>query len=120
MAISIQDCITEFTTEAEYVAANEACKEAIWLGRLVANLEIKVEMPELYCDSQSDVRLAKNPTFHLKTKHIDMKYHFIRKVLEDKQIQLIKVHTKDNPIDLLTKGLPRESFVHCHELLGNG
>ncbi|MCO5603207.1 hypothetical protein L7F22_057354 [Adiantum nelumboides] len=44
----LQDCITQSTIEAEYVAANEACKEAIWLGRLVADLEIKVEMPELY------------------------------------------------------------------------
>ncbi|MCO5579842.1 hypothetical protein L7F22_033704 [Adiantum nelumboides] len=47
----LQDCITQSTTEAEYVAANEACKEDIWLGRLVADLGIKVDMPELYCDS---------------------------------------------------------------------
>ncbi|MCO5550336.1 hypothetical protein L7F22_003820 [Adiantum nelumboides] len=104
----LQDCITQSTTKAEYVAANEACKEAIWLGRLVAELGIKVDMPELYCDSQSAIQLAKNPVFHLKTKHIDVKYHFIREVLEDQQIRLMKIHTKDNPADLLTKGLPGE------------
>ncbi|WP_176691529.1 Ty1/Copia family ribonuclease HI, partial [Enterobacter cloacae complex sp. GF14B] len=104
----LQDCVTQSTTEAEYVAANEACKEAIWLGRLVADLGINADMPELYCDSQSAIQLAKNPVFHSKTKHIDVKYHFIREVLEDKQIQLLKIHTKDNPADLLTKGLPGE------------
>ncbi|MCO5570472.1 hypothetical protein L7F22_024194 [Adiantum nelumboides] len=113
--------MTQSTTEAEYVAENEACKGAIWLGRLVADLGIKAEMPELYCDSQSAIQLAKNPVFHSKTKHIDVKYHFIREVLEDKQqIQLMKIHTKDNPTDLPTKGLPGESFVNCHELLGIG
>ncbi|MCO5612240.1 hypothetical protein L7F22_066504 [Adiantum nelumboides] len=116
----LQDCITQSTTEAEYVAANEACKEAMWLGRLVADLGIKVDMPELYCDSQSAIQPAKNPMFHSKTKHIDVKYHFIREVLEDQPIQLTKIHTKDNPAGLLTKGLPREGLVHCRELLGIG
>ena len=77
-------------------------------------------MPELHCDSQSAIQLAKNPVFHAKTKHIDVKYHFIREVIDDKQIQLVKVHTKENPADLLTKGLPGDSFVHCRELLGIG
>ncbi|MCO5575875.1 hypothetical protein L7F22_029680 [Adiantum nelumboides] len=108
----LQDCITHSTTEAEYVAANEAYKEAIWLGRLVADLGIKVEIPELYYDSRSAIQLAKNPVFHSKTKHIDVRYHFIREVLENKQIQLMKIHTKDNLVDLLTNGLPVEDFVH--------
>ena len=98
----------------------EACKEAIWLGRLVADLGIKIEMPELHCDSQSAIQLAKNPVFHAKTKHIDVKYHFIQEVIDDKQIQLVKVHTKENLTDLFTKGLPGDSFVHCHELMGIG
>ena len=58
--------------------------------------------------------------FHAKTKHIAVKYHFIRDVLEDKQTKLVKVHTTENPADLLTKGLPRETFAHCHELMGVG
>ena len=81
---------------------------------------IKIQMPQLHCDSQSAIQLATNPLFHAKTKHIDVKYHFIREVIDDKQIQLVKVHTKENPADLLTKGLPRDSFVHCRELLGIG
>ena len=64
--------------------------------------------------------ISKNPVFHAKTKHIDVKYHFIREVIDDKQIQLVKVDTKENLVDLLTKWLPGDSFVHCRELLGIG
>ena len=106
------------TTEAEYIAASEACKEAIWLARLVRDLGIIVETPTLHCDSQSAIMLAKNPVFHAKTKHIEVKFHFIRDMLEDKSLHLVKVHTDDNPADLLTKGLPPERFAHCRSLMG--
>ncbi|MCO5602705.1 hypothetical protein L7F22_056841 [Adiantum nelumboides] len=114
----LQTCVTQSTTEAEYVAALEVCKEAIWLGRLVTDLGIKEETPILHCDSQSAIQLARNPVYHSKTKHVDVKYHFIREMVEDKQLQLIKVHTTDNPADLLTKRLLGESFAHCCKLLG--
>ena len=88
------------------------CKEAIWLARLVGDLGISIEVTTLHCDSQSAIMLAKNPVFHAKTKHIAVKYHFIRDVLEDKHMDLVKVHIDDNPIDL-TKGLAFEGFAHC-------
>ena len=106
------------TTEAEYIAASEACKEAIWLARLVGDLGISIEVPTLHCDSQSAIMLAKNPVFHAKTKHIDVKYHFIRDVLEDKHMELVKVHTDDNPVDILTKDAAFEHFAHCRALMG--
>ena len=74
-----------------------------------------METPTLHCNSHSAIMLAKNLVFHAKTKHIAVKYHFIRDVLEDKQMELVKVHTTENPADLLTKGLPGESFAHCRE-----
>ncbi|MCO5592943.1 hypothetical protein L7F22_046947 [Adiantum nelumboides] len=116
----LQTCVTQTTTEAEYVAASEACKEAIWLARLVTDLGIKEETPMLHCDSQSAIQLVRNSVYHSKTNHVDVKYHFIRKMVEDKQVQLVKVHTTDNPADLLTKGLPVESFAHCRKLLRVG
>ena len=106
------------TTEAEYIAASEACKEAIWLARLVGDLGISVEVPTLHCDSQSAIMLAKNQVFHAKTKHIVVKYHFIRDVLEDKLMELVKVHTDDNPTNILTKGLASEWFAHFRALMG--
>ena len=108
------------TTEAEYIAAVEACKEAISLARLVRDLGIAVEMPTLHSDSQSAILLAKNPIFHAKTKHIEVKYHFIREMLEDKLMKLVKVHTDENPADLLTKGLSIEQFAHCQAIMGVG
>ena len=109
------------TTEAEYiVAATEACKEAIWLAHLVRDLGIAVEMPTLHCDSQSAILLTKSPIFHAKTRHIEVKYHFIREMLEDKLMKLVKVHTADNLADLLTKSLPPKRFARCGALLGVG
>ena len=108
------------TIEAEYIAPTEACKEAIWLACLVKDLGIAVEMPTLHCDSQSAILLAKNPVFHAKTKPIEVKYHFIREMLEDKLMKLVKVHNDDNPADLLTKSLPPEQFAHCQALMGVG
>ncbi|MCO5602379.1 hypothetical protein L7F22_056510 [Adiantum nelumboides] len=116
----LQTCVTQSTTKAEYVAVSEACKEEIWLGWLVTDLVIKEETSMLHCDSQSAIQLARNPVYHSKTKHVDAKYHFIKEVVEDKQVWLVKVHIIDNPADLLTKGLPRERFAHCRKLLGVG
>ena len=58
---------------------------------------LAVEIPTVHCDSQSAIMLAKKSVFHAKTKHIDVKYHFIRDMLEDKLLELVKVHTNDNP-----------------------
>ena len=75
-------------------------------------LGIFVEVPTLHYDSQSAIMLAKNPVFHAKTKHIAVKYHSIRDVLEDKLMEFMKVHTDDNPTDFLNKGLACEWFAH--------
>ena len=93
---------------------------AIWLIRLVGDLGLGDDMPILHSDSQSAIMLAKNPVFHAKTKHIEVKYHFLRQVLEDKRLELVKVHTDHNPADFLTKSLPSDKFAHCRELMGIG
>ena len=64
----IQRCIALSTTEAEYVAVTKACKEALWLSRVVGNLGCTNDSPLLHCDSQSAIQLALNPVFHAKTK----------------------------------------------------
>ena len=66
------------------------------------------------------VRVLSCWVFHAKTKHIDMKYHFIRDMLEDKLVELVKVNIVDNPADLMTKGLPPERFAHYRALMGVG
>ena len=108
------------TTEAEYVAASEACKEAIWLTRLVGDFGLEQKLPVLHSDSQSAIALAQNPVFHAKTKHIDVRYHFVRECLADKRLDLVKVHTSKNAADALTKSLSLDWFAHCCELMGIG
>ena len=70
------------TTEAEYIEARSACREAMWLRKLLAGLFDEVfEMTVIHCDNQSYVKLWKNPMFHDRSKHIDMRYHYIREMV---------------------------------------
>ena len=101
----MQRCTPLSTTKVKYVAATEACKEDLWLSRLVGDLGCTNNSPLLHCNNESAIQLARNPVFHAKTKHIDMKYHFIRKVIEKKLVQLVKIHTDENPTNLLMKSL---------------
>ena len=74
----------------------------------------------MHCGSQSAIQLVHNLMFHAKMKHVEVKYRFIRKVLDDKCIQLIKVHTDDNLVDLPTKSLNLQRFAHCRGQMGVG
>jgi len=69
--------VSHSTIEAEYVTAREASKEMIWLQRFMGELGKEHDMGKLYSDSQNAIHLAKNSTFHSRTKHIQLKYHFI-------------------------------------------
>ncbi len=79
----LQGVVSLSTTEVEYVVAIEASKEMIWLQRFLDELGKKQVLGKLYSGSQSVIHLAKNSTFHSKTKHIQLKYHFILLALED-------------------------------------
>ncbi|GKB35802.1 hypothetical protein Tco_0880744, partial [Tanacetum coccineum] len=85
------------------VAATEACKELLWLKRFLQELGFKQQRYAVLCDNQSAIHLAKNSMFHKRTKHIDIRYHWIRDAIEDGMFELNKVHTDDNASDMLTK-----------------
>ena len=72
----------------------------------------------MYNDSQSAINLAKNSVFHSRTKHIELKYHFIRFVLDEELLKLEKVHTSQNPADMLTKVVTREKLSSCSFSIG--
>jgi hypothetical protein len=95
------------------ITATKASKEMIWLERFMEELGKKQENNRLYYDSQSSIHLAKNSAFHSKTKHIQLSYHFIRFALEDGQLKLEKIHTSQNPADMLTKGVTRDKLSSC-------
>ena len=78
----------------------------------------KQENRRLYCDSESAIHLAKNSTLHSKTKHIQLRYHFIQSTLEDGHLKLEKIHTSQNPADMLTKGVNKEKLSSCSVSVG--
>ncbi|MCO5575387.1 hypothetical protein L7F22_029187 [Adiantum nelumboides] len=116
----LQDCTSISTIEAKYVALSEACKEAIWLARLVKGLGLEQCLPVLHFDSQSAIALAKNPVVHSRTKHIDVRYHFRRECLANMNLDLVKIPTSENTADVLTKSLSSHQFQHCRQLMGIG
>ncbi|KAG8481286.1 hypothetical protein CXB51_026104 [Gossypium anomalum] len=109
----LQKCVALSTTESEFIAATEACKKMLWMKKFVNELGFTQEKYFLYCDSQSAIHLGKNSNFHARSKHIDVRYHWIRDVFEAKLLELQKIHTNDNGADMLTKALPRGKFETC-------
>ena len=98
------------TTEAEYMAATHASKEAVWLQRLCLEPRFKQQAVRIDCDSQSAIFLAKNPAYHSRTKHIDVQYHFVKDMVESMKVLLEKVDTLENVADSLTKSVSTEKF----------
>jgi len=114
----LQKCVALSTTEAEFIAITEACKELLWMKKFVQELGFQQQMYVLFCDSQSAIHLGKNPTFHCRSKHIDVRYHWIRDILDSKLLELEKIHTDDNNSDMMTKTLPKEKFETCQFISG--
>lgn len=92
-------------------------KEGIWLKGITQELGIDQHSVNILCDSQSALHLSKNQVFHERTKHIDVRLHFIRDVVNEGKIKLCKVSTEDNAADMLTKPLNTTKFAHCLKLL---
>ena len=114
----VQRIVALSTTEVEYVAVTEASKEMIWLQGLFTDLGLKQVKNILFSDNQSAIHLAKNSTFHSRTKHIGLRYHFIRSLLEDGVLILEKIQGSKNPADMLTKTLTREKLELCSTSVG--
>ena len=98
------------TTEAEYVALSAATQEVVWLNRFLSDIKA-AQMPVVIKeDNQGTIALAKNPISHNRTKHIDIKFHYVREALEDGIINLIYCPTEQMTADILTKPLIRQRF----------
>eukprot|EP00253_Pinus_taeda_P028717 PITA_28717 len=106
-----QSIPTDSTKEAEYVAAAEATKEIVWLRKILEDLQVKqVQSTPLMTDNTSAIKLAKNPKFHDRMKHINTKYHLIRHHVEAKTIHLHHCSTNEQIANIFTKALGREKL----------
>ncbi|GJQ92721.1 hypothetical protein Tco_0003860 [Tanacetum coccineum] len=98
-----QTVVATSTTEAEYVAAANCCGQVLWIQNQMLDFGFNFMNTKIYIDNESIICIVKNPVFHSKTKHIEIRHHFIRDSYEKKLIQVIKIHTDHNVADLLTK-----------------
>ena len=113
-----QQIISLSTTESEYIAATYAAKEALWLRQLILQIfGINLDATTLFSDNQLAIALTKEHQYHARTKHIDVRFHFIRWIVEEGKIRLIYCPTDEMVADILTKALPSTKVKHfAHEL----
>ena len=105
--------------EAEYIAASNASREAVWLRKLISGLfGEKLETTIIHCDNRSCIKLTENPVFHDRSKHIDLKYHYIRDMVHRNVIKLKYIATDDQVADILTKSLQLAKFALFRGKLG--
>jgi hypothetical protein len=119
MAIKEATIITLSSAEAEYVATTSASCQAVWLRRLLGDLQHQTKEPtQIYCDNNSAIALSKNHVFHKKSKHIDTRYHFIHELVNNGLINLKFCGTKEQLAYIFTKSLASNSFVSQKQQLG--
>ena len=93
------------TTEAEYIATGSCYTHLLWMQRLLLDYGIRQEHLTIYCDKTNAINISKNPVQHSRTKHIEIRHHFIRELIEDGTLTLEFIHTDDQKDDLFTKPL---------------
>lgn len=118
-ASKLQPIVALSSAEAEYIALASCASHASWLRQLLSEMHLEQKSPiELYVDNQSAIAIARNPVYHDRSKHIDVRFHFLRDLVGNGAVSLVHVRSKDQLADLLTKALPAQAFVRLRNLLG--
>ncbi|XP_031257797.1 secreted RxLR effector protein 161-like [Pistacia vera] len=113
----LQPLVALSTTEVEYVVVSNAFKEATWLQGILKEADLLNGTTIVYSDSQSAIHLSKNPVYHERTEHVDVRHHFVRDLIAKGEINLLKVPTEESPADMRTKVMNTGKFKHCLNLL---
>jgi len=106
------------TAEAEYIADRHACAQSIWLKHQLMDYDVKLEKVPFYCDNTSAINLTKNPIQHSKTKHIEIRHHFIRDHIKKGDTEIMFVKIENQLADIFTKPLAHDRFNKLRTELG--
>ncbi|WVZ64767.1 hypothetical protein U9M48_014241 [Paspalum notatum var. saurae] len=113
-----QSSVATSTCEAEYVAAASCCSQILWMLATLRDYGLTYGRIPILCDSSSAISVAKNPVLDSRTKHIDVRYHFLRDNYEKGMIDIVKVASENQVADILTKPLDLETFARLRGELG--
>jgi hypothetical protein len=114
-----QPVVTLSTTEAEFIAAASCAYQAVCLRRMLEKLDhASARTTIIYCDNSSTIKLSKNPVMHGRSKHIDVRFHFLRELTRDGVVTLLHCRSQEQLADIMTKPLPRVVFEKLRTLMG--
>jgi len=113
-----QNTVSLSTAESEYIAAALVCSQILWVKQQLVEYGIKLDKVPIFCDNTSAICISKNPVQHSKTKHIEIRHHFLRDHVEKGNISLEFCKTEDQVADIFTKPLLREQFEKLRLELG--
>ncbi|GJR78873.1 putative ribonuclease H-like domain-containing protein [Tanacetum coccineum] len=114
-----QPALAISTTEAKYVSARKACQQALWMKQAPVDYGVRLDDIPIMCDNKGAIDLSKNPVQHSRTKHIEIRHHFLRDNIQKWNISIEKISSKDNIADILTKPLKHKYIVHIVQVLNN-
>ena len=113
-----QGLISLSTTKDEYIVVATCCTQVLWMIQTLADLEVKYTEPiPIHCDNTSAISVSKNPVLNSKTKHIPIKYHFLREQVTNRVVQLNFIPSTKNIVDIFIKPLPKTQFKYLHQKL---
>jgi len=114
-----QDSISLSTAKVEYIVATCCCTQVLWMKQTLKDIRVVYkDLVAIFCDNRSAINISKNIVMHLRTKHISIRYHFLREMLTKNEVKLEYVSRKDQIADIFTKPLPKDTFEYLREKLG--
>ncbi|XP_075504384.1 secreted RxLR effector protein 161-like [Primulina tabacum] len=113
-----QTSIATSTAEAEYLAVGSCCSQILWIQQQLKDYGIQASESPIFCDNTSAIAITQNPVLHSRTKHIDIRHHFIRDHVQKKNIRLEYIPTDQQAADIFTKSLPENKFSYFRNTLG--
>ena len=113
-----QNFVSLSTAEAEYIATRSCCSQLLWIKKLLGDYGISQDPMVIYCDNSNAIDISKNPIQHSMTKHIEIRYHFIRDLVERKIVTFEYIPTERQNADIFTKPLDRSNFETFRQVIG--